>query len=257
MKHRTIVSWNVNGIRACANKGFLDYLQTYSPDILCIQEIKALESDLVDHLAVPSGYHSVWVSAEKKGYSGVAILSKEKPINIVTGIGIPKFDSEGRVVMAEFENFCVFSVYFPNGQRGDDRLQYKGEFYQAFFDYCDEMRQLGKRLIICGDYNTAHTAIDLARPKENEGISGFLPIEREWMDAVVARGYVDTFRKLNSEPKQYSWWSYRANARQNNVGWRIDYVFVSDDLMPQVSEVFIQQSVMGSDHCPVGIRIEA
>jgi exodeoxyribonuclease-3 len=250
----SIASWNVNGIRACHSKGALKaYLETVSPDIVGLQEIKADESVLPEELINPHGYYSIYYGAERKGYSGVGILTKHKPLNVVYGFGNPRFDCEGRVVAAEFEDFIFFSVYFPNGQSGPERLAYKLDFYQAFFDHCDELRAMGKHVVIAGDYNTAHHEIDLARPKDNEDTSGFLPIEREWLDRIVRRGYVDTFRAFHTQPNEYSWWSFRAGARQRNVGWRIDYVFVDEALMPRVTEAYIHQKVLGSDHCPVGI----
>ncbi|MDA1354237.1 MAG: exodeoxyribonuclease III [bacterium] len=251
-----VISWNVNGIRACVKKGFFDFLSEINPDILCLQESKAHIADIEDHILNPKGYQTVWHSAEKKGYSGTAILSKPKPSNVLKGFGIDKFDSEGRVTMAEYDHFIVFSVYFPNGQMNDDRLMYKLEFYREFFNFCNDLRAQGKELIITGDYNTAHQEIDLARPKENETTSGFLPIEREWMDLIVEQGYVDTFRHLNPEPDNYSWWSYRTRARERNIGWRIDYVFVTPGLLPAVSDAYILADITGSDHCPVGITLD-
>ena len=252
-----IISWNVNGIRACVNKGaFFDYMKKEDPDVICLQEIKALESDLDESVRQPAGYHAVWHSAEKKGYSGTAILSKKAPLNVVEGMGNEKYDREGRVLMAEYDDFVLFSVYFPNGQQGPHRLEYKLDFYQDFFDYCEEYREAGKAVIVSGDYNTAHTEIDLARPKENEETSGFMPIERDWLDEIVKRGYVDTFRMFNSDPENYTWWSYRTRARARNVGWRIDYFFVTDDIKDKVADAFIRQEAMGSDHCPVGITLK-
>ena len=253
-----IISWNVNGIRACAKKGaFFDYIDEHDPDILFIQEIKALEEDIPEELINPRGYHSEFFSAKRKGYSGVAIYTKHKPIKIIKGFGVDKFDDEGRVISAEFESFICLGVYFPNGQMNDDRLQYKLDFYDAFFQYCHELKEnTGKPLLVCGDYNTAHTEIDLARPKENEDVSGFLPVERAWMDKLIDEyGYVDTFRHLDDREEQYSWWTYRAGARARNVGWRIDYVLIHRELLPTLDEAFIQQSVMGSDHCPVGVTL--
>lgn len=251
-----LISWNVNGIRACAKKGFLTFLKEESPDILCLQETKALETDLEEGLVQPSGYHTEWFSAEKKGYSGVAIFTKSKPINIVKGFGIEKYDREGRVIQAEYDDFHLFSVYFPNGQKNEERLLYKLDFYKDFFDYCADLRTQGKPLIICGDYNTAHHAIDLARPKENETTSGFMPIEREWMDRITQDGYVDTFRHFNpSKADEYSWWSYRTKARERNIGWRIDYFFVTEAFKPRLKNAFIRQDIEGSDHCPVGIEL--
>ncbi len=250
-----IISWNVNGIRACVKKGFLDYLQLEAPDMICLQETKALPEDLEDHILNPIGYHGIWHSAEKKGYSGVAILTKKKPSIVHCGLGIAKFDREGRVIIAQYDSFVLFSVYFPNGQMSEDRLQYKLEFYKELFDVANDYVARGMNVVICGDYNTAHKAIDLANPRENENYSGFLPIEREWMDRIIGFGYVDTFRAFHSEPDQYSWWTYRVNARARNIGWRIDYVCVNGDFMPHVATSFIQPEVMGSDHCPVGVTI--
>ncbi len=250
-----LVSWNVNGIRACVKKGFLTYLEEEAPDIICLQETKALPEDLEDHVLNPRGYHTVWHSAQRKGYSGVALLSKKKPVFATGGFGVDRFDAEGRVVMGDYGDFVVLGVYFPNGQSGPERLQYKLDFYEAFFAYTNDLIKQGKNVIICGDYNTAHKEIDLARPKENEDTSGFLPIEREWMDRLESFGYVDTFRQFSDEPNKYSWWTYRAGARERNVGWRIDYFWVNQAFMPQVKSAFIQPHIMGSDHCPVGITL--
>ncbi len=250
-----LVSWNVNGIRAVVRKGALKtYLDLYEPDIICLQETKARPEDLPDEVLNPSGYHGIWYSALRKGYSGVAILTKKKPIRVQEGFGIEKFDVEGRVVMAEYEDFILFSVYFPNGQRDDGRLQYKLEFYQCFFDHCEELRKSGKPVVICGDYNTAHKEIDLSRPKENEKESGFLPVERAWMDRIVEMGYVDTFRYFNQNPNEYTWWSMQTRARERNIGWRIDYFFTTSDFVPRLKNAFIHQDAYGSDHCPVGIE---
>lgn len=251
-----LVSWNVNGIRACVKKGaFHDYLKTYEPDVLCLQETKAQPDQIPEEILNPPGYYGEWFSAEKKGYSSVAILTKIKPTHIIKGFGIPRFDSEGRVIQADFDGFSLFSVYFPNGQRGEDRLQYKLDFYNDFFNYCNDLRQQGRELIICGDYNTAHHPIDLARPKENEHTSGFMRIERDWLDKIVDWGYIDTFREFNQNPNEYSWWNMRTRARDRNVGWRIDYFFITKGLRKNLTQAFIQQDVMGSDHCPVGIEI--
>ncbi len=248
-----IISWNVNGIRACYKKGFNEFLAQHSPDLLFLQETKISEADLPDEIKEPFGYQAVWHSAKRKGYSGVAVLAKTSPTNVISGFGQPKFDCEGRVIQAEFGDVLILGVYFPNGQRDDERLQYKLDFYESFFDYCEEMRAAGKQLIICGDFNTAHTPMDLARPKENQTTSGFLPIEREWISELVRRNYVDVFRQQYPNDEVYSWWSYRAMARQNNVGWRIDYFMVDQSLVNKVEDAFILNQVMGSDHCPVGI----
>lgn len=252
-----IVSWNVNGIRACAGKGaFLAYLEQEQPDILFLQEIKALVEDVPESVVQPMGYHTVWFPAQKKGYSGVALLTKVKPKMVSEGFGIERYDNEGRVLMADYGDFVALGVYFPNGQMSEERLQYKLDFYEDFFKFCQDMRKEGRHLVIVGDYNTAHKEIDLARPKENEGNSGFLPVERAWMDRLIDEmGYVDTFRAFNSEPDQYSWWTYRMAARQRNIGWRIDYCLVNKEFMPKVTSAFIRQMVLGSDHCPVGIEV--
>jgi len=251
-----LISWNVNGIRACVKKGFLEYLKTESPDILCLQETKALPSDLEDHVLNPSGYYSAWHSAERKGYSGVSLITKKKPVNVVNGMGIPAFDAEGRVIMGDYEDFVLYGVYFPNGQSGDDRLNYKLDFYDAFFEMTNDQLKQGRNVIICGDYNIAHKEIDLANPKQNENYSGFLPVERAWLDRIETMGYVDTFRQFNQEPDHYSWWTYRANARARNIGWRIDYFWVNQAFLPKVSSAFIQPNISGSDHCPVGITLD-
>ena len=250
-----LISWNVNGIRACLQKGFIDYLKKEQPDVLCVQEIKAYIGDLTEEILHPAGYYSVWSPAKRRGYSGVAAFFKEKPINMGAGFGIEKYDIEGRVVWAEFENFILFNVYFPNGQKDDERLKYKLDFYKDFFSHVNKIKESGKNVIICGDYNTAHKEIDLANPKANESYSGFLPVERAWMDKIISFGYVDTFRHFNHESGQYSWWTYRFGARNRNIGWRIDYFFVNKEFLSKVKQAFIQKDILGSDHCPVGIEI--
>lgn len=250
-----IYSWNVNGIRAILKKGFMQWFREVSPDILCLQETKASVDQLGGEIINPEGYCAGWNSAERKGYSGVVTFSKKKPVKVYYGIGIDRFDNEGRVVRHEFKGFDLLNIYFPNGTSGPERLQFKLDFYDAFLDHCEGLREKGKKLIICGDLNTAHKAIDLKNPKANEKNSGFLPVEREWVDKFIAHGYVDTFRAFNQEPDQYSWWTYRAGARQRNIGWRLDYFFVTEDLMKRVKNSVITPEVMGSDHCPVGLEI--
>jgi exodeoxyribonuclease III len=251
-----LISWNVNGIRSVYKKGFLEWLETAEPDIVGLQETKISADQLTPELTQVPGYHHYWSHAEKKGYSGVSILTKEKPLSVTEGLGVAEFDSEGRVLVAEYPDFMIYNIYFPNGQRGDDRLQYKLGFYEAFLNVFNKHRDTGKKLIVCGDFNTAHKPIDLARPKENEGTSGFLPIERDWMDKFVDEGYIDTFRTFHpEEAHQYSWWNVRTRARERNVGWRIDYFFVSPNLQPIMDNAAIHQDVIGSDHCPVSLEL--
>lgn len=255
MKQIKILCWNINGIRAVEKKGFPEWLRQTSPDILCLQEIKAQAEQITPEIQQPPGYHGYWNFPQRKGYSGVAILAKEEPSEVHTGFGIEQFDVEGRVIIAKFPRFILFNVYFPNGKMSQERLNYKMDFYDAFLDFVNPMKARGEKLIICGDFNTAHNEIDLARPKENETISGFLPMERTWMDKFVAHGFVDTFRHFNKEPNHYTWWSLRTRARERNIGWRLDYFFVSDNLLNSVTEASIFPNVMGSDHCPVGIKL--
>lgn len=253
-----LISWNVNGLRAIAKKGFGDIIQEIQPDILGIQETKIqIDQLLPEHKDLP-GYESHFYSAERKGYSGVGVYSKYQPQKIETGFTFGWNETEGRVIMLEFEKFIFFNIYFPNGQKDEIRLQFKLDFYDFCLEYFEKIRKdKEKGLVICGDYNTAHHPIDLARPKQNEKTSGFLPIERAWMDRFEEAGYIDTFRMIHpDEVHRYSWWSYRANARANNVGWRIDYFYVSPELKDNVKDAFILDQVIGSDHCPVGIELE-
>lgn len=252
-----LVSWNVNGIRAVMNKGFLTWLEEESPDILCLQETKAHPDQLGFELTHPKGYHAYFSSSEvKKGYSGVVTYTKKESKKVEEGIGIEKFDQEGRVVMTEFEEFILFNVYFPNGKASVERLQYKLEFYEAFLKHIEDLRAKGKKIVFCGDVNTAHADIDLARPRENDDVSGFLPIERKWIDRVVERGYIDSLRLFHAEPHLYTWWSMRSGARERNVGWRIDYVFLDGKLKKHLKDAYILPDVMGSDHCPIGIKLD-
>ena len=251
-----ILSWNINGIRAADRKGFFEWFKKETPDILCLQEIKARPEQVPSHFRNTPGYNIFWNSAERKGYSGVVTFTKEKPINIKKGFGIEKFDREGRILITEFSSFILFNIYFPNGKKNQERLDYKLDFYDTFLGYTDNLKVDGKNIVVCGDFNTAHKEIDLARPKENENISGFLPIERAWMDTFIDHGYVDTFRHFNKEPEQYSWWDMKSRARERNVGWRIDYFFVNKEFIQNVKKAFIMQNVIGSDHCPVGIEIK-
>jgi len=252
-----LISWNVNGIRAADRKGFFDWFSKDSPDIFCVQEIKAMPDQFPPHLKNTPNYNVFINSADRKGYSGVATYTKKKPIEIKKGFGIEKFDSEGRTLITEFEDFVLFNIYFPNGKQGQKRLEYKLEFYDTFLSYADNMKAEGKNIIVCGDFNTAHKEIDLAHPKANEKISGFLPVERAWIDRFIDHGYTDTFREFDKKPEQYTWWSMRTHARERNVGWRIDYFFVNNEFLPKVKDAFILSDVMGSDHCPIGIEIES
>ena len=251
-----ILSWNVNGIRAAQKKGFLDWLARESPDILCVQETKAHPDQLDAFLLNPPGYHVYWNAAEKKGYSGVATFTKQKPLKIKTGFGTPSFDSEGRVLYTEFENFVLLNIYFPNGNRGPERLRFKMDFYDQTLECVQKIKSEGKKVIISGDYNTAHRPIDLARPEANQNVSGFLPEERAWIDKWIAAGQVDVFREFNTDPEQYTWWDMKTAARERNVGWRIDYHFVTKDLLPAVKDASIHPDIMGSDHCPVGLLLK-
>jgi exodeoxyribonuclease III len=250
-----IISWNVNGIRAVHRKGFLNWFSEYKPDILCIQEIKATRKQFPADIKIVEDYHLYISEAVKKGYSGVATYSRIKPKKVQKGFNIPKFDVEGRTLITDYGDFVLFNIYFPNGKMSEERLRYKLDFYDAFLDYADNLKDEGRNIVVCGDVNTAHKEIDLARPKENEKISGFLPVEREWIDRFLSHGYVDTFRSFNQEPENYTWWSYRTRARDRNVGWRLDYFFVNQKFIKNIKSSYILSDVMGSDHCPIGLDI--
>ncbi len=257
-KDLLLLSWNVNGIRAAQRKGFLDWLDKTQPDILGVQETKAHVEQLDDELLHPKGYEVFWSSANKKGYSGTAVFVKKSPLHSVTNFQEDWLDEEGRVVMLEYPEFVYFNVYFPNGGRGEERLKYKLDFYDKFLKYIEKHRKKGKNIIVCGDVNTAHHEIDLARPKQNEKVSGFMPIERKWLDKLEKTGYIDTFRAQNpGKAEEYTWWDMKSRARDRNVGWRIDYFWVNKELHPKVKDAFIWQDTFGSDHCPVGIRLES
>ena len=253
MQEMKLLSWNVNGVRAIKGKGFLDWLNRESPDILCLQETKARPEQLDDDLKEPPGYHTYWNYGERKGYSGVAVFTKEEPLDVRYDFGDSGLDIEGRVIVAEYPGFTLFDIYYPNGKKDRERLDYKMNFYETFLKYADSLKNAGKKLVICGDVNTAHNEIDLARPRENGKVSGFLPEERAWIDKFLSHGYVDTFRHFSNESNQYTWWDFKSGARARNVGWRLDYFFVSGDLLPSLADAFIMPDVMGSDHCPLGI----
>ena len=249
-------SWNVNGVRAATKKGLFDWLEHEAPDVLCIQETKAHVDQLTSEILVDHGYHAYWHSGVKRGYSGVATFCKEEPYFVQEGLGIDKYDAEGRVLITEHDGFLLYNIYFPNGQKDDIRLKYKLDFYDDLLPIINDQVESGNNVIVAGDWNTAHHPIDLARPKENINTSGFMPIEREKLDEYVDHGWVDTFRLFNEQPDQYSWWSYRMGARARNVGWRIDYFFVNSDLTESCINAGIHQDVMGSDHCPVSLELE-
>ncbi len=250
-----ILSWNVNGLRAAHRKGFLDWFAQESPDVLCLQETKASEDQLAPVLKNVPGYDSYFASAERKGYSGVAIYTNTPPVKVSSVFSVESFTREGRVLAADYGEFVLLNVYFPNGKSSNERLQYKMDFYDSFLEFVDGIRRDGKHVVICGDVNTAHKEIDLARPAANANISGFLAQERAWIDKLLDHGYVDTFRMFNQEPGQYTYWDQISKARERNVGWRIDYFFVDQPFAHRVSEAFILTDVMGSDHCPVGIQV--
>ncbi len=253
-----IVSWNVNGIRAVHRKGSLSWLYELSPDIFCFQEVKAEEEQVPDEIRKLPGYHPYFsASKRKKGYSGVATYSKVEPLKVNYGLKEEHLNTEGRLIETHFKDFVLFNVYFPNGGGGPERLSYKLDFYDAFLEHIEKLRKSGKSIIFCGDINTAHEEIDLARPKENEEHTGFLPEERAWLDTVVRHGYVDVFRHLNPGKRDsYTYWDMKSGARDRNVGWRIDYFFVSPDLIKKVKKTTILSTIYGSDHCPILLEID-
>lgn len=256
METLKIISWNVNGLRAVLKKGFLDFLESEKPHIFGIQETKLQEPQLPGEAKTPLNYQAVWNFAEKKGYSGTGVFFNYPPKQTAKEFKPAILNGEGRIIEMEYEAFTLFNIYFPNGQMSDERLQYKLKFYDECLLYFNGLKQAGKKLIIMGDFNTAHKEIDLKNPKSNENNSGFLPVERAWLDKLTASGYVDTFRQFNREPEQYTWWSYRFRAREKNVGWRIDYFFVSENMMENVVDSYILADVHGSDHCPIGLKIK-
>lgn len=255
MSKLTFASWNVNGVRAISKKGFYEWLDKNKPDFLGIQETKISADQLVPQLSAPPGYTSYWSHAEKRGYSGVALFVKEKPVSISESINNPRFDTEGRTLVADYGDFVLLNIYYPNGKMSPERLKYKLDFYDAFLDFVEDLKAKGKKLIICGDFNTAHKEIDLHSPKQNVKVSGFLPSERAWMDKFVSHGYIDTFRVVNSEPKNYTWWHVMTGARKRNAGWRIDYFFTTEDLVARLDHAGIESDVQGSDHCPVTLKL--
>lgn len=250
-----LLSWNVNGIRACGRKGFTDWFAEQGADVVCVQETKAHPEQLGDDLLHPEGYHSYWHSAQKKGYSGVATYTRRRPTRVIEGLGIPRFDREGRVLITEFRNLAVVNAYFPNSQHDHARLRYKLEFCRAIRRRLDAYRAEGRHVVLCGDHNIAHREIDLARPGDNKNNAGFLPQERGWMERLVRAGWIDTFRARCDEPGHYTWWSQRFGVRERNIGWRLDYFFINPELRRRLRDASIQPEVVGSDHCPVGMEL--
>ncbi len=250
-----LISWNVNGIRACIRNGFLDFLEKYKPDIIALQEIKAREDEVPMELRYYQGYHKYWNPAKRKGYAGTALLTKIKPLNVKFGIGIEEFDSEGRVITAEYNDFYLVNAYFPNAQHGLTRLDFKLQFDREIHTYLNNLRR-SKPVVLCGDFNVAHKEIDLANPKQNVKNAGFTPEERAWMDEFLEDGYVDTFRIFTKDGGHYTWWTYRFNARARNIGWRVDYFVVSEEIRDKVKRSYILQNVMGSDHAPIALELD-
>jgi len=249
-----LLSWNVNGIRACIKKGFTEWLEKESPDILCLQETKAHPEQLNAFIEGLKVYKTYWNNPVRKGYAGVAIFSGVEPVSVSRDFGPRAFDTEGRMLGIDYGEFILLNVYFPNGGMGEHRLKYKLRFYDEFLKFIDGLKN--RNIIVCGDVNTAHTEIDLARPRENEMVTGFLPEERAWIDKLISHGYLDTFRYFDKTPGQYTWWDYKTAARERNVGWRIDYFFVSTRLSQKLEKAFILSDITGSDHCPIGIEID-
>ena len=250
-----ITTWNMNGIRAAMQKGIDKWIGEFSPDVMCFQEIKAKPEQFNSSIFESMGYQCVWNSAERPGYSGVGVLFKKQPIKVVFGLGNPKFDNEGRVIQLSYPDFELFNIYFPNGGRSLERVPYKLEFYEYLLKICDNLHSKNKNIIITGDINTAHNEIDLKNPKENQKNTGFLPEERIWIDYYLQHGFLDIYRQLYPDRIQYTWWTYRMNARQRGVGWRLDYFLISQKLKEKVRDVIIHENVNGSDHCPVTLQL--
>lgn len=251
-----ITTWNVNGLRAVLNKGALGWLPQFAPDILCLQEIKVRPEQLSEgQRQAFQGYTDFWNPAERAGYSGVATFCSQEPDSVQIGMGEARFDPEGRVIVTRHPGFLLYNIYFPNGQRGQERVGYKLDFYARLLEICDELHGSGENLVICGDFNTAHQEIDLRNPKQNQNTSGFLPEERVWIDHFLSHGFVDAYRALYPQRVQYTWWTYRMGARQRNIGWRLDYFLVSEGLMPCVQDVVVHGEIQGSDHCPVTLEL--
>ena len=250
-----IASWNVNGLRAIYRKGFTDFIKQNNFDIVCLQEIKIHHEQIPQDLLNIEDYYSYYSPAERPGYSGVAIYSKIKPLSSGNGFGISRFDDEGRILCLEFKDFILLNTYMPNGGREMKRLDYKLDFYESFLKYLEALIKKGEKIILTGDINTAHEAIDLARPKQNEKNTGFLPQERAWISSLLEAGFTDSFRFFNKEPCNYTWWDYKTRSRERNVGWRLDYFFISNNLVPKLRNSEIMNHVFGSDHCPIVLEL--
>ena len=251
-----LISWNVNGLRAVAKKGFSQWMSQAGADVIAVQETKALPDQFPDELRHVPGYHLYAHSAERKGYSGVALWTRREPAEVILRTGHEEFDREGRILRLDWDRLTLFNIYFPNGKASPERLDYKMRFYGMILEEAIRLRSEKRGVIICGDVNTAHREIDLARPAENSTVSGFLPQERAWIDRLLEAGFCDTFRHFHPEPARYSWWDYKTRARERNIGWRIDYVFLSEELLGKLKDSFILDEVTGSDHCPVGIELD-
>lgn len=252
-----IITWNVNGLRAVLGKGALDWLATQNADMICLQEIKARPDQLEDGALLPlADYQTIWNSAQRPGYSGVLTLIRRPPLEVRLGLGLEEFDGEGRLIALRYPEYWLFNIYFPNGQRDSGRLDFKLRFYAELLEQCDRMHTAGECIILTGDFNTAHREIDLRNPKQNEETSGFMPVERAWIDRYLEHGFVDAYRQLYPERVQYTWWTYRLNARARGIGWRLDYYLASADLLPDIRDVVIHDEVPGSDHCPVALLID-
>jgi exodeoxyribonuclease III len=251
-----LVSWNANGIRSLARKGLASFLAEEAPDIFCVQETRAWPEQLEPQVLRPPGYSSWWSTAEKKGYSGVCIYSRIEPESVEEGLGQARFDSEGRILTAHFPSFSLVNAYFPNGQRDHARVPFKLDFCHAFLDHCRRLRRQGRKLVLCGDFNTAHREIDLKRPRDNRKTTGFLPEERAWIDELLEADFVDIFRRFHpDEPEHYTWWSNRQGVRQRNVGWRIDYFFTDQALDDRIIAAYLRPQTLGSDHCPTVLEL--
>jgi exodeoxyribonuclease-3 len=253
-----ITTWNVNGLRAALGKGLFESLQTIQPDMLCLQEVRAAPAQIDPNhrqRLEQTFPHASWNPAARPGYSGVATLARQQPEQVILGMNAPVFDSEGRVICTRHPEFLLFNIYFPNGGRDLERVPYKLEFYAHLLDHCDALHAAGEQIILCGDFNTSHRPIDLRNAKQNEKNTGFLPEERVWIDRYLEHGFVDIYRQLYPDRVQYTWWTFISNARQRNVGWRLDYFLISDSLVDRVKDVIIHDDTLGSDHCPVSLQL--